>query len=158
MLDTGFLMAMGGIGISLAGFAGLFSVLGDHDAASPVYRWRLRQIVITSFQLSFVAFGAIALGGFIDDAEVTARIVSAAGALLFVVGVMTAGRPGPAWPDERDRRWANGATLVWAAIMGVNVIVGSEPYVRVVLLILLLSPVLTFVRAVYDNTAVTAQD
>lgn len=160
MTDTGFFMAMGGIGISLAGFAGLFSALnGQGEAADPaVYRWRIREIVISAFQLTFLGFGAIALYGITEDVALTSRVISFIGAALFVVAALTVGRKSPAWPDDRDRQWARGATLVWALLMAGNVVVGSEAYLQIVMLILLLRPALVFIRAVVDATASTTAD
>ena len=146
-------MTMGGVGISLAGFAGLFSVLGGQDDAPAVYRWRLRHIVLTAFELTFLAFGTVVLFRLTDDIPLTARVISGIAATLYVVGVVQA-KPGPAWPDERDRIWARRATLFWAALMAGNLIAGEEPYLQAVMLIFLLSPVLVFIRAVIDRTPI----
>ena len=62
-------------------------------------------------------------------------------------------QPGDAWPDEVDRKWAVRASWVWVLIMGGNAIVGSEPYLRLVMLLLLVGPALTFIRAVVQATA-----
>jgi hypothetical protein len=61
MSQTGYFMAMGGLGVSLAGFAGLLAALHHPDAGSPqdVYRWRIRETVISAFQLAFLAIGSV---------------------------------------------------------------------------------------------------
>ena len=44
-----YFMAMGGLGVSLAGFAGLIAALTPKKAAaSPVTKWRITQIVVWS--------------------------------------------------------------------------------------------------------------
>ncbi len=147
-------MAMGGLGISLAGFAGLFSAL--HPTATEdepeIYRWRIRQIVTSAFQLAFLGFGVVVLYEITEDVGVTARVISFLAAAMWVISAVVYGRPGPAWPNETDRKAARIASLVWAAIMAGNVVAGTEPYLMVVMLILLLGPSLTFIRAVVDAT------
>lgn len=58
MTHTGFFLAMGGLGVSLAGFAGLCSALHAPgvEANPAVYSWRVRTIVMSSFQLAFIGF------------------------------------------------------------------------------------------------------
>lgn len=64
-----------------------------------------------------------------------------------VVTIVTAMRPGPAWPNEMDRKWSVGASWFWAVVMAGNTIAGSQPYLRAVMLVVLLSPALVFIRA-----------
>ncbi len=147
-------MAMGGLGISLAGFAGLFSAL--HPTAMEdepeVYRWRIRQIVISAFQLAFLGFGVVVLYEFTEDVATTSRVISFIAAALWVFSAVVDVRPGPAWPNDTDRKGARISTLVFAAIMAGNVVAGTEPYLMAVMLILLLAPSLTFIRAVVEAT------
>lgn len=160
MLDSGFFMAMGGLGVSLAGFAGLFSALHQQDDRTDpaVYRWRIREIVTSSFRLAFLAFGVIVVFGITDDIAWTARIISALAALGGIVSIFGSMRPGPAWPDEVDRTWAIRASWVWVAVVAGNVLVGSQNYLRGVMLVLLLSPALVFIRATIDATGEPAPD
>lgn len=156
MLQTGFFMTMGGLGVSLAGFAGLFTALRSADQENPhVYRWRIRQMVLSAFQLTFVSLGAVVFYEATNNLALTARIFSGIGALIFATGAAMF-TPGPAWPDEVDRRAAKAATFVWAALMAGNVTVGAGWYLMAVMLILLLAPVLVFVRAVIDSTRASA--
>lgn len=152
-------MAMGGLGVSLAGFAGLFTALRrtDLDTNVEVYRWRIREIVVSSFLLTFVAFGVVVLYEATNDMSLTARVSSGIAAATFVVSAAMRAKPGPAWPDEKDRRAARAASLVWAAVMAGNVIVGVEWYLMAVMLILLLAPALVFFRAVVDSTRPAAE-
>ena len=108
MLDTAFLMTMGGRGVSLAGFGGLFSALHqDETEMEPaIYRWRMREIVTSSFRLAFLGFGVTAVHGFTADVAATAHIISALAVVTGVVSLLTSMKPGPAWPNETDRRGA----------------------------------------------------
>lgn len=145
---------MGGLGVSLAGFAGLFTALQRSDQAKnlAVYRWRIREIVVSSFQLTFVAFGAVVFSEATDDIGLTARVFSGIAAATFVASAGVRARPGPAWPNEFDRRAARGASFIWAAVMAGNIIAGAEWYLMAVMLVLLLAPTLVFIRAVIDST------
>ena len=155
--QVGFFMAMGGLGVSLAGFAGLFTALRrpDEELNLDVYRWRIRHIVVSAFQLSFVAFGVVVFYEATGDVELTSRLFSGIAAAIFAVGAALQ-KPGPGWPNEPDRKAARVATLVWAAVIAGNVVVGVEWYLMAVMLILFLAPVLTFVRAVIDTTRTSA--
>jgi len=154
MLDMAFFMTMGGLGVSLAGFAGLFSALhhSDGETAPAVYRWRIREIVTSSFRLAFLGFGVVVIHGFTDDIGATARIVSGLAVVSGLVAMLTSLKPGPAWPNETDRKGAIAGSSVWIAIIGGNMIVGSQNYLRVVMLLLLISPATVFIRATIDAT------
>ena len=155
MLDTGFFMTMGGLGVSLAGFGGLFSALhhGDSEMEPEVYRWRMREIVTSSFLLAFLGFGVLVVHGFTDDLSATARIISALALVAGVVRLLTSTRPGPAWPNEADRKGAIGGSTAALLVIAGNVIAGSQNYLRIVMLLLLLTPALVFIRATVDATA-----
>lgn len=157
MSQLGFFMAMGGLGVSLAGFAGLFTALHrpDKELNLDVYRWRIRHIVVSSFQLSFVAFGVVVFYEATGDVAMTSRVFSGIAAAIFATSAALQ-KPGPAWPNETDRKAAMISTLVWAAVMAGNVIMGVEWYLMTVMLVLFLAPVLTFVRAVIDATRTSA--
>jgi hypothetical protein len=158
MLDTAFFMTMGGLGVSLAGFGGLFSALhhDDRGMEPAVYRWRMREIVTSSFLLAFLGFGVVVVHGFTDDLSATARIVSALALAAGIVRSRTMTRPGPAWPDESDRKGAIGGSVVWLVVIGGNVFAGSQNYLRLVMLLLLLTPALVFIRATIDATGSAA--
>jgi hypothetical protein len=150
--QAGFLMAMRALGVSLAGFAGLFATLRspDRHANRDVDRWRIREIVVSSFELTFVGFGVLVFYEFTDDIELTVRAASVVAAGLTVVASIVSGRPGPAWSSERDRMGARAAGVVSALVMVAGVFVASEAYLMAIMLILLLRPTLVFVRAVVD--------
>ena len=155
MSQTGYFMAMGGLGVSLAGFAGLLAALRPNQEAShsDVYRWRIRETVISAFQLTFNAIGTVVFYEATKDVALTARVFSGIAAAMFVFGAAVRARPGPAWPNEADRKAARFATYGWAVVMAANIVIGAEWYLMAVMLILLLAPVLVFVRAVIDATS-----
>ncbi len=154
MLDTGFFMTMGGLGVSLAGFGGLFSALHHDDGgmAPAIYRWRMREIVTSSFLLAFLGFGVVVVHGFTDDLSATSRIITALALVSGIVRLRISTRPGPAWPNETDRTGAIAGSSVLLVVVAGNVIAGSQNYLRIVMLILLLSPALVFIRATIDAT------
>lgn len=157
MLDTAFFMTMGGLGVSLAGFGGLFSALhhGDSEMDPAVYRWRMREIVTSSFLLAFLGFGVV-VHGFTDDLSATARMVIALALVAGSFRLAISTRPGPAWPNETDRKGAIGGSVVWLFVIAGNVFAGSQNYLRLVMLLLLLTPALVFIRATIDATGTAA--
>lgn len=154
MLDTAFFMTMGGLGVSLAGFGGLFSALHHDDSGMDpaIYRWRMREIVMSSFRLAFLGFGVVVVHGYTDDVAATARIISALALVTGFASLITSTKTGPAWPNETDRRGAIAGSSVWLVMIAGNVVVGSQNYLRFVMLILLLPPALVFIRATLDAT------
>ncbi len=147
-------MTMGGLGVSLAGFGGLFSALHHDDGgmAPAIYRWRMREIVTSSFLLAFLGFGVVVVHGFTDDLSATSRIITALALVSGIVRLRISTRPGPAWPNETDRKGAIAGSTVSLALIGGNVIAGSHTYLRLVMLLLLLPPALVFIRATIDAT------
>lgn len=65
-----FFMSMGGLGLSLAGFAGLIAALTPSEAAvSAVTKWRITHIVVWGLQLTFIGFGVVAVNAIVEDAS-----------------------------------------------------------------------------------------
>lgn len=144
-----FFMAIAGLGVSLAGFAGLIAAL-DPSPGSAVRRWRIRNIVISGFWLTFMGFGTIATHTVTTDVELTVRIVSAVAALLLFARLVREIRPGPAWPERR--------ALVFASVMGLsiiglliaNAVIASVGFLQVVMLLELTDPASIFLFTVRD--------
>ncbi len=148
-------MALGGLGVSLAGFAGLISALDRRPGAhSPVAAWRIRNVVIGGFTITGAGFGIVALytltGG---DLPLTARLGSAALAISTLRPLLVEQRKGPAWPSERGRRAAIGGTLVLLATALGNVAVGGLGYLQLLLLLWLIGPISIFINTVRDVAA-----
>jgi hypothetical protein len=147
-----YFMGLGGLGVSLAGFAGLISALDrrpeGHDA---VAAWRIRNVVIGGFGVTFAGFGTVALFTVTrEDLTLTVRLASLLLALLTLAPMPWEGRSGPAWPDEAYRRRALAATLVLAGAELLNVAVGSLGYLMVLFLAQLTGPVSIFLFTVRD--------
>ena len=144
-----FFMGVGGLGVSLAGFAGLISAL-DPSPASPVKTWRIRNIVMSAFLLTFVGFGTVAVHTLTVDVELTVRIISAAFAFLLLARFSREIRPGPAWPNRRALLMAQLVGLSLIALLIVNAVVASLGFLQLLLLYELTDPVMIFVFAVRD--------
>ena len=144
-----YFMAIGGLGITLAGFAGLIAVLQGREG--PVAAWRVRNIVAQGFSVTLIGFATVALYGLIQDVTLTVRLAS----IVMVVTLAARwgeSRPGPAWPNERRRRGYILGQLVVAIALAVNIALASVGYLQLMLLFLLFVPVGTFARSVRDAT------
>ena len=157
MLDTAFFLTMGGAGVALVGFAAVFAAL--HQVEGPdaaVHQWRMSAIVTAAFRLALLGLGTLVLHGLTDNLESTARIISGIAVIAVVVQTITGTRPGPAWSNEFERRFEIAIAVVFSAVIAGNVIIGSQNYLRLVMLILLLEPAMIFIRATIDASAEAA--
>ena len=151
MHGESFFMAMGGIGVSLAGFAGLISALDRRPLSnSPVAAYRITSIVFLGFALTMAGFGTVA--AYTISSENLATTVRAGTILLiipYVRGYLQA-RPGPAWPRERER-WTIivGLTVLTVATLA-NLIFASLGYLQFLMLAALIGPVQIFYNTVRD--------
>ena len=154
-----YFMAMGGLGVSLAGFAGLIAALTPKKAAaSPVTKWRITQIVVWSLQLTLIGFGIVALYAIIEDASTTARVASGAAALIHVFRFRS-NRPG-AWPRESERKQSQWFTAVITLVLAGNIFVGGVGYLHAIMIVLLFGPASIFatgVREIFDDAFREAQ-
>jgi hypothetical protein len=153
MAGAFFFMAMGGLGVSMAGFAGLIAALTpDHQTSSAVARWRISHIVVWGLHLTFLGFGIVAIFALMKDATITARLGSGLAALLLALREWRSTRPGPAWPNDRDRRFVLGVATTGVVLFTANVVLGSVGYLHLIMLGMLLPPAMVFVSAVRDAT------
>lgn len=158
-----FFMTMGGLGVSLAGFAGLISALDRSPTAhSAVASYRIRGIVVLGFAVTFIAFGTIAfftLSG--ENVSLTVRVSSLLIAIPHLRGLRVA-RPGPLWTNETERRIQIAILLVLIAVTLGNVVVASVGYLELLFILLLGGPVSIFYNTVRDmglaQAAVTEPD
>jgi hypothetical protein len=152
-----FFMAIGGLGVSLAGFAGLIAALSPKQQRdSAIARWRIGRVVAWGLHVTLLGFGIVAIFALLEDATQTARAASGLAALLLSIRSWRSSRPGPAWPEENQRR----ATIaLWSFevlfVLG-NVVVGSVGYLHVIMLLFLAEPAAVFVAAIQDATSGTA--
>ena len=144
-------MAVGGLGVSLAGFAGLIATLTPEERrASVTARWRIANVVEWGLQTTFLGFGVIALHALLDDVVLTTRVASGIAALIAAFRGWRADRRGPVWPDEKYRRLAIAFDAVLTLVVLGNVVVGSVGYLQAIVLVLLSAPAGVFVTAVKE--------
>src|SRR4051794_5546350 len=151
MPNESFFMAIGAIGVSLAGFAGLISALNPTPGSrSAIAAYRLSGIVFLGFTLTLAGFGTIAaytISG--EDLTLTVRV----GTLLLLIpqlrGYLQA-RPGPAWPNERERRLGVVSLAVLTVITLGNLVVASLGYLLLLMLASLIGPIQIFYNTVLD--------
>lgn len=143
-------MAMGGLGLSLAGFAGLLAAFHRGGKSDVIYRWRIMMIVLGSLFVLFLGFGVVPIHGWTDDAELTIRIVTGFAVALTLIGNLRFNRPGPAWPDEQRRKVVKASVLAQVAVVATNLFFASLPFLQLIFLWLLFSPVSVFYNAVRD--------
>jgi len=144
-----FFMAIAGLGVSLAGFAGLIAAL-DPRQGSAVRQWRIRNIVMRGFWLTFMGFGTIATHTVTDDVELTVRIVSAVAALVLFARFLKEIRPGPAWPDRRGLVRASVMAMIVVGLLVANTVVASVGFLQLLMLLELTDPASIFLFTVRD--------
>ena len=144
-------MAIGGLGVTLAGFAGLIAALEGRgsEAHSPIAAWRIRHVVYQGFGVTLVGFATVALYTITQDVALAVRLATV-GAVLTVVANWRSFLPSAAWPDERRRRIAMIVRTGLTAAGLVNVVLGSVGFLQLFLLLLLSGPASTFILAVAD--------
>jgi hypothetical protein len=154
-----YFMAFGGLGVSLAGFAGLISALDRSGAAhSAVAAYRVRGIVFLGFCLTLVGFGTVALYTVTaGNLTLTVRIATVALALMAVRGLIES-RPGPAWRSEGERRASIGILLVITAVTLGNVLYANLGYLQLLLLLQLSGPMSIFYNTIRDAASVDPKD
>ncbi len=142
---------MGGLGVSLAGFAGLISALDRRPLAhSPIAAYRITSIVFLGFALTLAGFGTVAaytITG--ENLALTVRVGTILLVIPYIRGYLQA-RPGPAWPRERER-WTiiAGLTVLTVVTLG-NLIVASLGYLEFLMLAALIGPVQIFYNTVRE--------
>ncbi len=154
-----YFMAFGGLGVSLAGFAGLISALDRSPAAhSAVAAYRVRGIVFLGFCLTLIGFGTVALYTVTEgNLTLTIRIATVALALMAVRGLIDS-RPGPAWRTEGERRVSIGILVVMMAVTLGNVFVANLGYLQLLFLLQLSGPMSIFYNTIRDTTTAHPED
>jgi hypothetical protein len=154
MPSESYFMTMGGIGVSLAGFAGLIAALDRRPGRwSPVASYRIRAIVVLGFGLAFGCFGTLVL---YSATNANLNLTVAMASVLFAfppVRGLTEARPGPVWTDERQRRLAIAFLVVLLVVALGNVVVGSLAYLQFIVLTALIGPASIFFNTVVDATS-----
>ncbi|NNC41115.1 MAG: hypothetical protein HKN95_10525 [Acidimicrobiia bacterium] len=150
-----FFMSMGGLGMSLAGFGGLLAALTPKKAAaSAVTKWRITHIVIWGLHLTIIGFGVVAVYSIVEDAAMTARIMSGAAILVHVLRLWEVRTPGPAFRNETELRQNRWGTVAIILFLAVNVALGSVGYLHVIVLVMFGGPAGIFasgVKEIFDD-------
>jgi hypothetical protein len=150
MLGEFYFMAIAGLGISFAGFAGVIAAL-DRRPSSPVSLWRISYIVRGGFILLFAGFGTVAVYTATgQDLNATIRLSSLFLAISNAATAVVAQRPGPAWPDERGRRFAQVASWTVIALLLLNVALARLGFLQFLFLAQVADPASIFLNAVRD--------
>jgi hypothetical protein len=148
-----YFMALGGLGVSLAGFAGLIAALDRRaERFDAVQRWRIRNIVMGGFTVTLLGFGTIALFLATDSVQLTTRISSLLLAGSLALRHVRAITRGPEWPNDRRRLFY--ATVGWIviALCVTNVLLASVGFLAVLTLLALNEPMGIFINAVGEVT------
>jgi hypothetical protein len=145
-----YFMAVGGLGVTLAGFAGLIAAL--QGTRGPVAAWRIRAVVSGGFGVTIVGFATVALFTITQDVPLTVRSASVLMVVTRAASWRGQLRPGAAWRNERQRRGAIFIQLVFAILVVVNIALASVGYLQLLLLIMLTGPFGVFALAVRDVT------
>jgi len=146
--DQFYYLTLAGLGLSVAGFAGLVTALRGDGRWSRADLWRLRNIIQTSLVFVFVALLPVPIFRAVGDERVTISIMSAVVALIFANGLVRAFREDREWPG-----YAKQAALIVApqiALMLVNVFLSSIALLMFGLLSVLSFPVQLFIRVIRD--------
>lgn len=142
-------MAVGGLGVTLAGFAGLIAALQGPEG--PVAAWRIRNVVYLGSTVTLTGFGTVALYTLTQDVALTVRVASIV-MLAAVAARWGEHRPGAAWPDEGQRRGFIFTQLLFAIAVAVNIVLANVGYLQILLLLMLSAPLGIFARSVRDVT------
>lgn len=144
-----YFMAIGGLGVTLAGFAGLIAALQGREG--PVAAWRIRNVVAQGFGVTIVGFATVALHTLTQDVTLTVRLAS-------IVLVLTRAanwgelRPSAAWRSERQRRASIIIQLAFGIAVAANIALANVGYLQLLLLVAVTGPAGIFSLAVRDVT------
>jgi phosphatidylserine synthase len=146
-----YFMAIGGLGVTLAGFAGLIAALESREGEvhSPIGAWRIRNVVFQGFGVTFVAFATVATYQLTQNLNLTIQLATVA-MVLAIAANWRSVQARSAWPDERRRRVAVLARIIVCAAGLLNVVFVNVGYLQLFLLVVLTGPASTFILAVAD--------
>jgi len=152
LTDAGLFMALAGVAVSLAGFAGVIAALGRRPGEhSAVLAYRITNIVFLGLTRAIAAYAtlvAFTISG--NDLGWAVRVGTVLVLLPYLRGFREL-RPGPAWPDERQRRIALASLVGMILLTGANVVIASLGYLEVLLLVaLVIGPGLIFYNTIRD--------
>lgn len=154
MPNAAFLMTIGGLGVSFAGFAGLITAL-DRRPVKPeaVVEWRIRNLVLDSFMITIICFGAVATYEITEgDLALTIRIACVVALLRWFVALQPSNLTGAAWEGYGRRQWffSVGGLSIGAALWVWCLVVATMNVFLVVVLLSLMGPMTTLYNTIHD--------
>jgi hypothetical protein len=144
--DAFFFLSMAGLGLSVAGFAGLVSAFRRRDEGwTRTELWRLRTIARLSFVLVFLALLVFPLYALSGDETAVIRVLSASIVLLYLGEIIAPGFDRTNWPG---RSWLYSALVdaLFALVSLVNLVAGQTGLLELALVLRLLHPVNLFLK------------
>jgi hypothetical protein len=144
--DAFFFLSLAGLGLSVAGFAGLVSAFRRRDEGwTRTELWRLRTIARLSFTLVFLALLPFPFFALIGDEVLVIRLLSVLVVLLYVGDIVAPGFDRQNWPGHS---WLASALVdaAFALVSLVNLFVGQTGLLELALILRLLHPVNLFLR------------
>ncbi len=151
MTDEFFWLTFAGLGVSLAGFAGLIHALDrSTDADSPITKWRINNIVAGGFTIALSGLLVWPVFRISKDVEFTVSFVSGFLVVFSLMQMPSQFRSGPAWQSEYQRRIVLGLALVLAALFASNVFIASVGFLELLFVLAVAGPMGTFANAVKD--------
>jgi hypothetical protein len=157
--NESFFMAFGGLGVTLAGFAGIINALSPRTSApSAVAVYRVRTIVILGLAMTVIGFGTVAVYSVVaPDVTLTVRVATVAIAVTFIRGLLIDSRPGAAWPNESERVMTIAMLLVMIVLTLGNLAVASVGYLQILFVLLLIGPLSIFYNTIRDATGAPSE-
>jgi hypothetical protein len=156
MPDVGYFMAIGGLGVSFAGFAGLITALDRRPDANPaVAQWRIHNLALDSLTITLVGFGVIAFHAITDgDLPLAIRLASGMGVVRWAFAASPKNMTGPAWDGIGRGQWWFSMSFVGLAVGAwvVSLALGSLPFFQLLMFLALFGPVTVFYNTIRDAT------
>lgn len=145
-----YFMALAGLGMSLAGFAGLIATLGNRQAGWEVVGWRIQNIVVGGLIITFSGFGVVAIYGVTEgDLALTLRLSSLLIASAHAAHVWFAVRPASPWVrGSRLSAIIPGGIVVLALLA--NGVVADLGLLQILMLAMVVAPASIFVTTIRD--------
>lgn len=151
MTDEFFFITFGGLGVSLAGFAGLIHALDrSSDTDNPITKWRIRSIVSAGFGVALSGLLVWPIYRITEDVALTVRLISLFLFAQYMRLAWTDLKPGPAWPEKGRWRVNVAISGVLLTLVALNIVIGSVGFLEVLFVLAVGQPIGTFIRAVSD--------
>ena len=152
MPESGFFMAIGALGVSFAGFAGVISAFDDSpEGYSAVAAWRLRNLVLDSFTVMMTGFGVVAFHSVTEgDLALAIRLASVFWIIRGISILHPSNSTGPAWDGSPPvlKMLSNGSALVGLLAWILVAIIGELRWFQLLFLLSLWAPISHFVSTI----------